>query len=516
MLQEAIQFIRQLSESQLKKWLIIGKGPSADSLSKEKTSIYHCLTLNHAILNHTAVIAHFIDLDALLDCQDTLLIQAQYVALPWHPHINNQSTEKTLLDLCKEYPILAQLEQENRLITYNASTWQPADHIYPNGSIISVQYFSAEAAFQLLAQAGINIIYSAGIDGGNSYAKQFKSWEEKTLLSNQQSSFDLQFRNIAKTLWQYKVEHHLLNEQSPVRVFIATTAAQMLAVQVLEYSIKSNSSIAVEVVPLHQNNIKIPIPKDIKNHARTPFSFQRFIIPELCNFNGKAIYLDSDMLVFHDIRQLWTLPNQEHPVIAVGDNKNQNRKPQFSVMLMNCKKLDWDITNIIQELDQNTLTYAHLMEDMPICSSIGRTIPIEWNSLESFVPDQTSLLHYTDMPYQPWVSIWNPLGWIWCQALIKAVDDGFIELEEIEEHARLGFIRPSLVWQVKNRCFDSLTLPRNIIKMDIDFIPPYQGMSIYQKEYEQSFKPYTPKISKRFFLKLKAFFRKLKKEYTLS
>ena len=47
------------------------------------------------------------------------------------------------------------------------------------------------------------------------------------------------------------------------------------------------------------------MPLAVENRPRTPFSFQRFLIPELCGYSGKAIYLDADMQVFRDIRELW-------------------------------------------------------------------------------------------------------------------------------------------------------------------------------------------------------------------
>ena len=58
-------------------------------------------------------------------------------------------------------------------------------------------------------------------------------------------------------------------------------------------------------MPLHEATIPIPTPATPANRPRTPFSFQRFLIPELCGFKGRGIYVDSDMQVFEDIRGLW-------------------------------------------------------------------------------------------------------------------------------------------------------------------------------------------------------------------
>ncbi len=40
----------------------------------------------------------------------------------------------------------------------------------------------------------------------------------------------------------------------------------------------------------------------------TPFSPFRWAIPEFCNFEGRAIYMDVDMMVMADIAELWNAP----------------------------------------------------------------------------------------------------------------------------------------------------------------------------------------------------------------
>jgi Glycosyl transferase family 8 len=49
-------------------------------------------------------------------------------------------------------------------------------------------------------------------------------------------------------------------------------------------------------------------PKDPRQGKRTGFSFARFAIPELAGYQGRALYLDADMLVFNDLAFLWRTP----------------------------------------------------------------------------------------------------------------------------------------------------------------------------------------------------------------
>jgi len=90
-----------------------------------------------------------------------------------------------------------------------------------------------------------------------------------------------------------------------IRIFIAATSAEWLPARVLEFSIREKTNLDVEIQYLYQSGIEVPVPHDIGNKPRTPFSFQRFLIPELCKHSGRAIYLDADMQVFHDISGLW-------------------------------------------------------------------------------------------------------------------------------------------------------------------------------------------------------------------
>jgi hypothetical protein len=461
------------SEAKSRPWLILGKGPSFSKRHLFDLSHFRTLSLNHAVREQPVTVAHIIDFDVVDACGDSLEKNAEFVVLPWMPHVKNRAGGKTLLDLLPKSPVLQRLDHQHRLLYYNLSTGQGERSGSP---VVPVRYFSSEAALNLLTMAGVREVRSLGIDGGADYSQDFADLKEKTLLANSRSSFNKQFEEIAKTILRTGVDYAPLDVESPVRVFVACTEAEMLPVKVLAFSIRKHASMSVDVRPLCDTGIEIPVPRDRENLARTPFSFQRFLIPEAVGYKGRAIYLDADMQVFKDIRALWTRPFEGADVLTVQEPVDTGRRPQFSVMVLDCDSLKWNVRDIVKDLDKGRLTYATLMYEMAVAKSIRRCIDPAWNSLERFVEGTTALLHYTDMHTQPWVSRSHPLGYLWVRDLCEAIDMGVIAEEYVRDCAQKGFIRPSLLYQIEHRIEDALLLPRKIGLLDANFTAPYKRL----------------------------------------
>jgi hypothetical protein len=264
----------------------------------------------------------------------------------------------------------------------------------------------------------------------------------------------------------------MMHDDTPIRIFVAATDSEWLPMRVLEYSIIETASAAVALMPLHRAGRPIPMPRARANRPRTPFTFQRFLIPELCGYRGRAIYLDSDMLVFSDIRALWETPLHGCDLQSVQEGPD-GRRPQFSVMLMDCGRLGWNVEEICESLDRGSLTYEQLMYEMKATGRIGRAIASDWNSLEHFEPGRTCLLHYTDMNRQPWVATANPLAYLWVACLRRAVRAGFVSLPEIERQVASGHVRPSLLLQMHCGTDDPRQLSVRDLQIDRRFVAPH-------------------------------------------
>ncbi|MEM6451306.1 MAG: glycosyltransferase [Cyanobacteria bacterium P01_D01_bin.105] len=272
-----------------------------------------------------------------------------------------------------------------------------------------------------------------------------------------------------------------------IRIYLGTQAAQTLAAQVLAYSIRKHTSHPVQIIPLYKAiaaaNISIPIPTSPALKPQTPFTFQRFAIPALCQYQGKAIYLDSDMLVFRDISQLWQQPftQAQQPtadLLFVPEPLESGRSLQYSVMLLNCAQLQWDASQLVQSLMRGTWTYQEFVLDMSPATVKRADLPLGWNDLERYDPARTALLHYTDMPHHPWLCVSNPLAPLWCNELLHAVADGAIARATVQESIHRGWVRPSLLTQIDTGIADPQRLSARVRKRDrYTFTPPH----IWQK-----------------------------------
>ena len=237
-------------------------------------------------------------------------------------------------------------------------------------------------------------------------------------------------------------------DESPARIYIGTDPSQMLAAKVFQYSVRRHASIPVSFDTM--DSVTWPFPKDPKNQPLTNFSFHRFAIPKLADYQGRALYVDADMLVFRDIRELWDIPFGDATVLY-AQSPNPKRSRQFSVMLLDCERLPWDVEEIIGGLDEGRYDYKQLVSDMCIVPAerVQDRIPPEWNSLDLYVPNQTGLLHYTHMETQPWVSRRHKHGDVWVESLQSAITDGAVSLDEVRDAVKEGFVRPSLLHQVQ-------------------------------------------------------------------
>jgi len=456
---------------------MLGKGPSYSKLGQFDVSAFETLSLNHVVREAPVTAAHIIDIDVVVDCEAALRENAQVVVMPWQPHRNNWSAKKTLDEWADEIALLGELRAAGRLLWYNLGTGKSPREGSP---IVPVRFFSAVAALGLLGQAGVRTVRSLGVDGGASYSAAFTDLSEKTRLSNGWQNFDVQFEEFPKIMLRTGVDYAPLDAESPIRVYVAQSESEMLPTKVLEYSIRKYCSVAVRLEPLHAAGIGVPSPRDPKNQPRTPFSFQRFLIPEAAGRSGKAIYLDADMQLFTDIRRLWQTPMSGADILAVAEPESSRRRPQFSVMLLDCERLDWDIRQIVRRLDAGELSYEQLMYEMGAGGVVARTIDPVWNSLERYVADQTALLHYTDMNTQPWVFAGHPLGYLWTRDLLQAVKSGFIPRDLVAEHVERGWVRPTLLRQIDEDINDPLLLSGKARREDRAFVAPFRQLPTEQ------------------------------------
>jgi len=189
----------------------------------------------------------------------------------------------------------------------------------------------------------------------------------------------------------------------PIRIFIGTDQRQAPAERALERSIREHTKRDVELTWMRSGD---PGWGEEWNRGRpmaeyrpksghgwgTYFSCFRLAIPELCGYEGKAIYLDSDMVVLGDIADLWSLPLHGQAAVV-------NRRKLMDVMLIDCAHKAWKEAAPIGKV--KTAGHALGYWRRRLAGSFSATLPDEWDCRDC-LPANCKLLHFTAMPTQPW------------------------------------------------------------------------------------------------------------------
>ncbi|MCU0549111.1 MAG: hypothetical protein MUC48_07165 [Leptolyngbya sp. Prado105] len=262
-----------------------------------------------------------------------------------------------------------------------------------------------------------------------------------------------------------------MSTQSPIRVFIGSSPKNLIEERVFCHSLLKHASQPVEFYAidgftgsaknLMTGEVK-SLPPGIRNRMKgaTAFSLGRWAIPEWCNYEGKAIYCDSDQILLSDITQLWNSDLAEATLAAVPVKQAKCYKHYIidsmgaflkteetfylaSVMLIDCEKVKWSIRELLEKLDQNVFSLANLMymgEQFRRHYQLSvAALPCEWNHLD-YVDAESKLVHFTDLTSQPWQFHHNPVSDLWEQAFLEALDQGAVTQADIDTSYANGWL----------------------------------------------------------------------------
>ena len=172
-----------------KPWLLLGKGPTFSRRGEFPLGDYNLIGLNNVVTEQKVDVAHIIDIDVVEKCADALRDNCRFLVIARRPHVRFRPGERRLEDYFGELAILRELDEQGRLVWYNAAT-SPAVDGSPE---IGIRFFSSEAAMNILGEMGVKKVRTLGIDGGTQYGTEFKDLPE---LQNSLPSFDAQFREL--------------------------------------------------------------------------------------------------------------------------------------------------------------------------------------------------------------------------------------------------------------------------------------------------------------------------------
>lgn len=192
------------------------------------------------------------------------------------------------------------------------------------------------------------------------------------------------------------------------RVFIGFDSKEVVAYHVLCQSIQEKSSIPVQFTPIALDNVSSIFTRERNPLQTTEFSFSRFLVPYLSNYEGWSLFADCDMLMRADIAELWSLRDDRYAAMCVkhdyvpkvetkflGQTQTKYEKKNWSSVIMfnnaKCRSLTPDFVNTATGLQLHQFKWLE-SEDL-----IGE-LPPAWNWLvnEYDYNDDAKLVHFTD------------------------------------------------------------------------------------------------------------------------
>lgn len=171
---------------------------------------------------------------------------------------------------------------------------------------------------------------------------------------------------------------------TPLHVFIGYDPRQPVAYQVAAHSVWAHAGTPVSITRLDLT--KLPISR----RGLTEFTYSRFLVPYLSDFDGQSIFLDSDVLVRGDIVELlgYPLAYPHIPVFAVK-HAGARRFEQPSVMVFNNASCANLTPQYIQDPTHSCFKFEWARE-------VGE-LPKAWNHLVGYdAPNPNAkLVHFT-------------------------------------------------------------------------------------------------------------------------
>ena len=166
---------------------------------------------------------------------------------------------------------------------------------------------------------------------------------------------------------------------SPLQVFIGVDERQPLDYTVCRSSIERHASNRVNIEALQLRFMPI------KRRGLTQFTFSRYLVPWLMNYEGQGIFMDADIIVRGDIYELADLAAKTKAPVSVVKGMHRFEWPSMMVFdNAQCKDLT---SEYIETQQPQKLNWAFALGDLPS----------EWNHCVGYDtpnPD-AKLIHYT-------------------------------------------------------------------------------------------------------------------------
>ena len=201
---------------------------------------------------------------------------------------------------------------------------------------------------------------------------------------------------------------------STTKIYIGYDSRHPIASKVCEYSLRKHSK-DLDIELLKLSDLEQLYWREYKDQS-TEFTYTRFLVPYLQDYNGWALFCDDDFLFLKDVKKIFKYADDKYAVMCCQHDytpraitkmlgKKQvpyKRKNWSSLMLINCGH------ESVKNLDLSTVSeqsgkYLHQFEWLKP-HEIG-SIPRHWNWLVNWYKendeDKPSALHFTEGG--PWI-----------------------------------------------------------------------------------------------------------------
>ena len=207
-----------------------------------------------------------------------------------------------------------------------------------------------------------------------------------------------------------------------INFYIGYDAKEDIAYRVCKYSLIKRASINVKVISLKLDELisKNLYTRMVDPLASTQFTYSRFLVPKLMNYEGWAVFCDCDFIFLEDVKKLVKDLDQSKAVYCVKhdytpkekhkmDGKKQTiypRKNWSSFIIFNCSHPSTKSLTV-EKVNNETGSYLHQFK---WCKDdeIG-SLDERWNWLEGWTSN-----HNKNKPYAvhftrggPWFSEWD-------------------------------------------------------------------------------------------------------------
>ena len=213
-----------------------------------------------------------------------------------------------------------------------------------------------------------------------------------------------------------------MNNKPNPTFFIGYDSKEDIAYRVCKQSLLFNCSININVLSLKLSELiaKNKYTRAIDPLASTEFTYSRFLVPNLMNYNGWAVFCDCDFLFLHDVAKLFEHLDSSKAIYCVKhdytpkekhkmDGQQQTiypRKNWSSFIVFNCDHIS-NKKLTVEAVNSEPGSYLHQFKWLKD-SEIG-SLDERWNWLEGWTSQHNKnkpyAVHYTRGG--PWFDEWQ-------------------------------------------------------------------------------------------------------------